>query len=429
VAEKELKPILIITYYWPPSGGAGVQRWLKFSKYLPEYGWRPIIFTPENPDFDLKDHSLLKDLHPQVEVLKFPIWEPYKFFKKLSGQKELKQGQVLEDGRGSLLKAFAISLRGNLFVPDPKRFWIKPSVNYLRDILDVNGIKHVVTTGPPHSMHLIGLKLKYFKPSLIWIADFRDPWSKWEILQKMRISQFIWKKHLRLEQEVLKAADSLLVTSPGAASEFNELGARKIKVITNGFDQKDFAEHENYSSNELFQISHIGMLNEQRSAPKLWEKINQLIEKNSQKRIRVRLTGIISESLKRSLFKYSSLKGKLEITDSLPHKELSAVFAQSDLLLLVQSKTDRKQTQLPGKLFEYLQAKKPILAIGDIQSDMAEILKYTDSGECFSFDDGDGIENFLNAVILGQRAFQFKNIMTFDRSRLTKDLSDWLFEF
>ena len=125
---KELKPVLIVTYYWPPSGGAGVQRWLKFSKYLPSYGWRPIIFTPENPDFDLKDESLVHDIHPEVEVLKFPIWEPYSIFKKLSGQKELKQGQILEDANNSLLKQLAVWLRGNLFVPDPKIFWVKTGI-------------------------------------------------------------------------------------------------------------------------------------------------------------------------------------------------------------------------------------------------------------------------------------------------------------
>ena len=147
--DNQLKPILIVTYYWPPSGGAGVQRWLKFSKFLPEFGWRPIIFTPENPDFDLKDESLLKDINPEVEVLKFPIWEPYRIFKKLTGQKEIKQGQILESSKRSSLKSLAIWIRGNLFVPDPRVFWVKPSVNYLQGILETNGIKHIITTGPP----------------------------------------------------------------------------------------------------------------------------------------------------------------------------------------------------------------------------------------------------------------------------------------
>ena len=132
--KEEKKKVLIITYYWPPSGGAGVQRWLKFSKYLPEFGWKPVIFTPEKPDFNLKDESLRKDINPDIEVLKFPIWEPYKIFKLLSRNKKLNQGQVLEGAKTSVFKKIAIWLRGNLFIPDPKRFWIKPSVEYLLSI-------------------------------------------------------------------------------------------------------------------------------------------------------------------------------------------------------------------------------------------------------------------------------------------------------
>lgn len=420
--KKELKPILIITYYWPPSGGAGVQRWLKFSKYLPEHGWRPIIFTPENPDFDLKDESLLKDIDPEVEVLKFPIWEPYRIFKKLSGQKELKQGQILESSKKSFFKQLAIWIRGNIFVPDPKVFWVKSSVNYLQGILESNEIKHVVTTGPPHSMHLIGMKLKMKVPSLTWIADFRDPWTKWEILHEMKISRAVWRKHQKLEQQVFKVADSLLVTSPSAKEEFKELGARRVEVITNGFDEVDFEGLPIANSDGLI-ISHVGMLSSQRNPKLLWEILSELALNHS---LELRLTGIISDEVLDDIKANVPLSKALKVQDSIPHNELPALYAQSSVLLLIQTKTDRLQTQLPGKLFEYLQAKKPILCIGDTESDLARILTETDSGQCFSYDDHEDIAEFLGKSARGEQLFTFKNIDRFSRRKLTEKLAIWL---
>ena len=425
--KEELKPILIITYYWPPSGGAGVQRWLKFSKYLPEFGWRPIIFTPENPDFDLKDESLLKDLNPEVEVLKFPIWEPYRIFKRLSGQKELKQGQILEDARSSLFKSMAVWLRGNLFVPDPKVFWVKPSVNYLMSILEANNIRHIVTTGPPHSMHLIGVRLKMKVPSLTWIADFRDPWTQWEILQAMKISAPVWRKHKKLEQQVIKVADSLLVTSPSAKDEFKQLGARRVEVITNGYDELDYDDILPEPSGG-FVISHVGMLSSQRNPEALWSSMEGVLD-TSEKEIKIRLTGIISPQVLASINKHPKLASAIELSESVPHSEVQKLYAESNLLLLIQTRTERKQTQLPGKLFEYLQAKKPILCIGDTQSDLAKILKDTNSGQCFDYDDLPGITDFIRKVVDGDIDFTFQNIDQYSRKALTERLAVWLSGF
>ena len=424
VLNKELKPILIITYYWPPSGGAGVQRWLKFSKYLPEFGWRPIIFTPENPDFDLKDESLLEDIHPEVEVLKFPIWEPYRIFKKISGQKELKQGQILESSKNGFFKNLAIWIRGNLFVPDPKVFWVKSSVNYLQGILESNEIRHVVTTGPPHSMHLIGMRLKMKVPSLTWVADFRDPWTQWEILHQMKITQPIWRKHQRLEQQVFKVADSLLVTSPSAAQEFKTLGARRVEVITNGFDEVDFQVGKEPDSKPLI-ISHVGMLSRQRNPLNLWESLAELATEQD---IELNLTGIISEDVLVDIKSFEGLNSVLKVQSSVPHSELSKLYSNSAILLLIQTKADRPQTQLPGKLFEYLQVKRPILCIGDPDSDLAAILKESNSGQCFSYDDKDGVATFLKDTVNGKLNFTYSKIDQYSRRNLAKQLASWLSE-
>ena len=298
MADAANKKVLIVTYYWPPSGGGGVQRWLKFAKYLPEYGWDPIIFTPENPDFDLKDESLANDIPPNVEVLRFPIWEPYSIFKKLSGRKELKQGQVLEGGKKSFLSRMAIWLRGNVFIPDPKVFWVKPSANYISSILETNQIETVITTGPPHSMHLIGLRLKIKNPAITWVADFRDPWSKWDILEKFSMASYAWKKHRKLEQEVIRVADCVLTVSDSWKKDFEQLGAKRVGSITNGFDEADFQEKTKSIPSGKFRISHIGMLNVFRNPEWLWKVLDEMVAADEfSSDLEIEFIGILSDDV------------------------------------------------------------------------------------------------------------------------------------
>jgi hypothetical protein len=182
------KRVLIITYYWPPSGGSGVQRWLKFVKYLVKAGWEPIVFTPENPSFTIQDKSLQKDVPASVEVIKFPIWEPYQLFFKVSalfGNKNVQQTDFISTEKKTFFKSISAWIRGNFFIPDARVLWVKPSVEYLTDFIARNKIDKIITTGPPHSIHLIGLRLKKLNPELKWVADFRDPWGEWDLLDTL----------------------------------------------------------------------------------------------------------------------------------------------------------------------------------------------------------------------------------------------------
>src|SRR6185295_13357036 len=182
INDQSTKKVLIITYYWPPSGGSGVQRWLKFVKYMPQFGLAPFVFTPENPSFEVRDESLLRDVPSEAEIIHFPIWEPYRLFNTISavfGKKKISQVDQVATGKRSLFQKITSWIRGNLFIPDARKFWVKPSVTILYDLLKSNAINTIITTGPPHSLHLIGLMLKQQNPSLKWIADFRDPWSEW----------------------------------------------------------------------------------------------------------------------------------------------------------------------------------------------------------------------------------------------------------
>ncbi|MEQ8423858.1 MAG: glycosyl transferase, partial [Cyclobacteriaceae bacterium] len=203
------KKVLIITYYWPPSGGSGVQRWLKFVKYLTRMGWEPYVYTPENPSFTIKDPSLDKDVPNSVEVLKLPIWEPYQLFfwlQGIAGKRKTQQSDLISTGKKSLFQKVSSWIRGNFFIPDARIYWVKPSVTFLSGFIGANQIGRIITTGPPHSIHLIGLKLKKKLPEIQWIADFRDPWSEWDLLDTLSLTSWARSRHRKLERSVLSTA-------------------------------------------------------------------------------------------------------------------------------------------------------------------------------------------------------------------------------
>jgi glycosyltransferase involved in cell wall biosynthesis len=431
MSETSAKKVLIITYYWPPSGGGGVQRWLKFAKYLPQFGWEPIIFTPENPDFDLKDPSLLDDIPKEVEVLKFPIWEPYSIFKKLSGRKELKQGQVLEGGKKGLLSNLAIWLRGNLFMPDPKIFWVKPSVSYLSSIIESNQIDTIVTTGPPHSVHLIGLKLKMKQPALTWVADFRDPWTKWDILSQFKMSKWAWKKHKQLEQNVIRSADCVLTVSDSWKKDFEKLGAKRARVITNGFDAADFTINKEVDQPAQFVISHIGMLNVYRNPEWLWSVLEEMVSEGIfSNDLKIEFIGILSDEVLRSFENYPNLKPLIQKENYLPHDKVIEKYDESSLLLLLQNDSENAKGHLPGKFFEYLGARRSILCVGNRDSDLSQILKETKAGEVFDSNSSAELKQFLIEAYqqwqTGNSQKESADISRFERKSLTGDLDQLL---
>ena len=371
-----MKKVLIITYYWPPSGGVGAQRWLKFAKYLRNSEWEPIIFTPENPDFDVKDSSGEKDVSDDIEVLKLPIWEPYHLFRSLKRKNKntkLKQGLVLENSNKSWFDKLSIWLRGNVILPDPRRFWVRPAVAFLDNIIKSNNIDVIVTTGPPHSMHFIGQRLKR-KHDVKWLADFRDPWSNWDLLDKLGTSSFARRLHRKWERNVLLNADFTLLTSKRQERQFRELGAQKVGCITNGYDEDDCPEFVNEASTK-FVLSHIGLLNEMRNPKALLNALEELCNEHNDlcEDLELRLGGIISESIIENINNSVSLKNCTTILDYVPHSKIYEEYARATILLLILNNTNNSNWILPAKLFEYIYTKKPILMLGELESDAADI--------------------------------------------------------
>ena len=420
---------MIITYYWPPSGGSGVQRWLKFAKYLPQFGWTPFVLTPESPAFTIKDESLIKDVPSEISVSKRPIWEPYKLFFKLSrwmDKKEVKQSDFISTGKKSGFRRVSAWIRGNLFIPDARIFWVKPAVSFLESFLRKHGIDTIITTGPPHSIHLIGLRLKKKNPALRWFADFRDPWSEWDLLDSLSLTKMARRKHAALEKQVLPSADKVITIAPYHVHRFEVLGGRKVDLITNGFDEDDFKGIKKIRT-ARFTIAHVGMVDELRDPRPVMEVVRELCREDQDfsSAISIKFIGQVNSSFKEYVKSINELSVCTSFTDHLPHRQLLKLYEETDLQLLILAHTVIAPGNLPGKFFEYLASGNSILALGPVKGDAAEILRQTRAGEIFERSDKAGIKasllRFYHRWKKGERDEQ-RNIANFTRKNLTSQL-------
>ncbi len=427
-----MKRVLIITYYWPPSAGSGVQRWLKFSKYLPENGWQPVVYTPSNPDFETKDTTLLNDVSEHAELLQTKIWEPYGFYKKFSSdsnKKNINNGLLETNTSQSSVKKGAAQIakwiRGNVFIPDPKVFWVKKSVRYLVSYLRENPVDAIVTTGPPHSMHLIGKGIKQHI-DIPWIADFRDPWSKLDLLDDYNISKSSRKKYESLERGVLEASDICLTVSNNWAQMFKKLGAKNVEVITNGFDESDVSNSINEKS-DRFIISHFGLLNHLRNPKSFWIALEQVCEEHADIReaLEIHIGGTVDGSVLEELNGFNIVSEKIIRHGYIAHTEVLKWYQKSSLLLLLTFNSEIGKGNIPGKLFEYIAMSKPIIAFGHPEGDVANILNEANAGNCFPYVNL-SVEHIKKSIIA---AFEAKDsndknhsVERYNRENLTKSL-------
>lgn len=420
-----MKRALIITYYWPPAGGPGVQRWLKFVKYLREFGVEPIVYIPENPNYPLMDNNLQSEIPAGIEILKHPIKEPYGIAKIFSKKKTKQMSSgIISKKQTSFLEKIMLYVRGNFFIPDARIGWVKPSVKFLSEFLSNNPVDVIITTGPPHSLHLIGMQLKK-ELDVQWIADFRDPWTTIHYHKSLLLNKASEKRHTELEASVLKRADVITVTSPTTKKEFEFITSQPIYVITNGFDIMESSETH---LDKQFSISHIGSLLSERNPEVLWRTLKDISEENPSFKNSLQLTfaGAVSEEVKKSLQE----NGLLEISDFkayIPHSEALNLQQQSQVLLLVEIDSPETRAIIPGKLFEYLAAQRPIIAMGPDGSDIQKIIEETNAGAFFKYKD----EALLKSKLLEHfKDFQVGNlnissqgIDKYSRKELTRQMA------
>ena len=374
------KKVLIITYYWPPAGGSGVQRWLKFSKYLRDFEIEPVIYTIDNPSYPILDKSLESEIPKDLEILKQAIFEPNSML-SFFGRNNKKESAGFLNPNPTFLGKIVQYIRANYFIPDARKFWIQPSVNFLSNYLENNHIDAIITTGPPHSMHLIGLELKK-KLGIKWISDFRDPWTEIDYFQQLPLTKKATKKHQDLEQEVLIKSDMVVVVGETMKEKFLQ-HTKRIEVLTNGFDTIE--DLSTQKLDEKFSITHVGLMNSDRNPTILWEVLNEISNTNLNFKndLRIKLIGKLDDAVIQDLKVFDH--NTIETIPYLDHKDVGKYQASSQILLLSINEVPSAKGIITGKIFEYLQAKRPILAIGPEDGDAAMILKNTNAGTIVGF--------------------------------------------
>ncbi len=415
--------VLILTYYWPPAGGSGVQRWLKFVKYLKDFDIEPVVYTVQNPEYAIVDDQLKKDVPDGIEVLKAPIREPNTIL-SFFGNKNKKTSAGFLNPNPSFSGKILQYIRANYFIPDARKLWVKPSVKILSSYLEKHKIDVIITTGPPHSLHLIGLRLKE-KLNIKWIADFRDPWTEIDYFHQLPLTEKSKRKHQMLEQKVLKNADTVLVVGKTMKTNFEKF-ASNVKVITNGYDT--VASTHEVVLDTKFSLVHIGLMNADRNHNMLWEVLRDLCLESAdfKEDLQLKFVGSLANEVKDAIGKYQLLEHS-DFIEYVPHHEVSKYQRSAQVLLLPVNRVPSAKGILTGKIFEYLQANRPILAIAPFDGDLAEIINKTATGIVVDFDDVKTLKESIQKMYLDFKNKNLniasRNIEQYHRKRLTEALS------
>lgn len=431
-----MKRVLVITYYWPPTGGSGVQRWVKFARYLPSEGWQPVIYTPENPEQLAVDHSLEKEIPEEAEIIKTHITEPYELYKKFlrrSGHgKEAVEVNPVNAQNKSLAQKVAMWVRGNFFRPDPRCMWIRPSVKYLKKYLEEHPVDLIVSTGPPQSMHLIGRRLAK-ETGLPWIADFRDPWTKIFYFKHLSMTRATERWHHKMEKKVLDDATVVVAVSPLVQKEFQEVTKTPVELITNGFDESDYPETNASESaggpDKDFTVTHTGLFAADGNPTVLWDVLAEKCAEDSdfRKHLKIKLIGKTDIQIIRSI-EDSGLKENLIDLGYQPHEVAVDEQRKASLLILPLRKEPEYKAVLPGKLFEYIASRRPVLGIGQPDGAMAMIMDSTKTGTVLDWNDREAVGRFIDLCwcdhCKGTLTVEGTDISQFTRRNLTRRMAE-----
>jgi hypothetical protein len=421
-----VKRVLIITYYWPPAGGPGVQRWVKFAKYLPQQGWQPVIYTPSNPEMQSVDESLLGDIPDEAVIVKTPIHEIYGLYRKLTGKKaSQKEVNMVNSRKKSLKERIVMWIRGNLFIPDPRVSWVGPSVRFLKKYLKEHPVDVIVSTGPPQSMHLIARKISKAM-DLPWIADFRDPWTKIFYFKHLSLTAWARRKHKRLEQAVLDDATRVVAVSPLVQEDFQKETATPVELITNGYDEEDFEQR--VEPDGYFNVTHTGQFSADGDPVTLWKVLSEKCSKDKEfaSMLRIRLAGKTDAPVIASI-RAAGLGENLVDLGYQNHEIAVREQKNATILILPLRHEPEYKATIPGKTWEYLASGNPVLGIGQRDGAMARIVNQTRAGVVFSWDDEASMAKYIDFCWERFKSDSFENptkgIEQYSRRALTKKMS------
>ena len=395
---------------------------MKFVKYLPEYNIKPILYIPENPNYPIYDYSLNDEVSEKLEIIKNPITEISNIISNSKSLNLIRSGNIPNPKEQSLFQRLLFFIRGNLFIPDMKILWKNKSIDFIENYLSKTKIDVVITTGPPHSLHLIGYELKK-RLNIKWISDFRDPWVNLNYLNRFHLLPSVKRRHKKLRDKVLINSSSVIVTSEKLKKLYKEI-APNIFKITNGYDY----EYSTVNIDSKFSISHIGSLYPERNPKYLWDIIDEICINNEEFRSNLQINFIGNTSEK--IIKYLSNKtfnSCIKFFDYVDYKRAIEFMCSSQILLMVEVNDNDSSYAIPGKLFDYLNSKRPIIAIGPDKSEVNQILYDTNAGKFFNYNESINlklhIENLYNQYEMGSISYDAKNISSYRRKNLTEELS------
>jgi glycosyltransferase involved in cell wall biosynthesis len=420
--------VIIVAYYWPPAGGGGVQRWLKFVKYLENTNWEPILFVPDNPDYPILDETLAKEIPSNTQVVRVPIFEPFRALRKLLGKENsgISAGFINENKSSGVFNKILAWGRGNLLIPDARKYWIKPASKAILNYVSNNKVDAIISSGPPHSMHLIALNV-HNKTALPWLADFRDPWVNMDNADKFKMSAWARKKHIRLERMVLEKATAVDTVSWHLSHEYEKIRLKEVKVLTNGFDHVDLEGKTSQLTNE-FIVGHYGTFGDDRNPSALWQALSELCLESEEwkKRLKIRLVGPTDSSVLESI-RVAQLNDNLEFIPYVKHNEVLELIMQPQVLMVILNQNANEEGRVTGKIFEYVATGNKVLGIGSPTSDCAKVIDSCLAGSMIGFKEKDSIKNFLKSSFPVElnKALNEK-VMKYSRKNLTGELIEIL---
>ncbi|MFM1807447.1 MAG: hypothetical protein RLZZ242_172 [Bacteroidota bacterium] len=428
--EKALKNVIVVTYYWPPAGGPGVQRWVGLTRYFEENGLHPIVVIPKNAAYPQLDERLRDFVSKSIEFIQVPILEPTRWAQRLgfSKVKDYSKGSLPQSPKG-FVERFLFYIRGQLFIPDSRVFWIRPLKRTLFKRLKQGDIEAVITTGPPHSVHLamLGLIRKPDFKKVKWIADFRDPWTEIGYHKPLNLNQRTLIRHQKLERQVLKGAHLVLTTTNTLATHYRQVYQANVATITNGFST--YYERPKVEQTKIFNILHVGSLFEHRNPVAFWQALSELRTEGMLKavNIRIQFLGEVSKSTRQSL-EQAKLLDYCDFEGYVPKHEIEKFVQRTSLLLLCEGQDEAYEFAVPGKLYDYLAMNIPILAIGPKRWELANLVEGQDDISVVTHDQKESMKAFISCALLrfegqSQVLRTERDVERFEHQYLSKQLA------
>ncbi|MDE2731004.1 MAG: glycosyltransferase family 4 protein [Bacteroidota bacterium] len=421
-----MKRVLVVSYYFPPSGGPGVQRVLKFVRYLPDFGWKPTVITvdPAYASYPALDRSLLDDVPEDIEVIRTRSWDPYQLYARLQGKsKEAVVGVgFVRDSSRSVFQAIARWLRGNVFLPDARRGWVRYAAKAALEAMSKQSFDALLTSGPPHSTHLVAHWIQR-KAKVPWVVDMRDPWSDIQYSMEMHQSSAARAIQARMERRVLSSADVVIGVSDYVGELLKVRGRiKRYQTIFNGFDPADIESSPQAGpSDGPFIVAHVGTFNWARHAPGLVAALAGLAGSAE-----LHFVGHVHERVVKA---FRTAGCTVVIVPYMPHQDAVAYMQHADMLLVYVDHGPRNRGIVTGKVFEYVSLGRPVLGVGPVDGDLTQILAHTNTGRVFDYEDAAGIDAYIRRymdcrgqpLMVNQRAIQ-----SYERRELTRSLANIL---